>query len=187
MFFRRPLWLTLTLSLFLTCSLSPAQADEETDKSTENQQVSYYEQIRPIFQRHCQGCHQPAKSSGKYVMTSFDKLLAGGESEAEAVIAGKPDASFLIDMIKVEDGKAEMPKGKKPLADVEIELIKKWITQGPKTTHHRVLSCAMTWITHLSIPVRRLSRRSIFHPMVHCWQSLVFTRCYYTKQTAVAW
>ena len=132
MFFRRPFWFTLTLSLYLTCTFAMAQADEATDKPGDNQQVSYYEQIRPIFQRHCQGCHQPAKPSGKYVMTSFDKLLAGGESEAEAVIAGKPDTSFLIDMIKVEDGKAEMPKGKKPLANVEIELIKKWISQGAK-------------------------------------------------------
>ena len=24
--------------------------------------VSYYKQIRPIFQAHCQGCHQPAKA-----------------------------------------------------------------------------------------------------------------------------
>jgi WD40 repeat protein len=132
MFFRRPVWLTLIAFLCGIFCVSLLRAAEEADKSTDNGQVSYYDQIRPIFQRHCQGCHQPAKSSGKYIMTSFDKLLAGGESEAEAVIAGKPDTSFLIDMIKVEDGKAEMPRGKKPLADVEIELIKKWITQGAK-------------------------------------------------------
>ena len=23
--------------------------------------VSYYKDVRPIFQQHCQGCHQPAK------------------------------------------------------------------------------------------------------------------------------
>ncbi len=36
--------------------------------------ISYYEEIRPILQAHCQGCHQPAKAgtAGEYVMTSFD-------------------------------------------------------------------------------------------------------------------
>ena len=23
--------------------------------------ISYYKDVRPIFQQHCQGCHQPAK------------------------------------------------------------------------------------------------------------------------------
>jgi len=132
MFFRRAAWLTFTFSLSLMSGFSNVQADETANKAGDDPQVSYYEQIRPIFQRHCQGCHQPAKPSGKYVMTTFDQLLAGGESQAEAVIAGKPAASFLMDMIKVEDGKAEMPKGTKPLAGVEIELIEKWISQGAK-------------------------------------------------------
>ncbi|MFP6620206.1 MAG: DUF1553 domain-containing protein, partial [Pirellulaceae bacterium] len=133
MFLRSRTLLSIIFILSATCLVSPIQAAEEPGKSTGNEkQISYYNQIRPIFQRHCQGCHQPAKPSGKYVMTSFDKLLAGGESESEAVIAGKPAASLLIDMINVEDGKAEMPKGKEPLATVEIDLIKLWITQGAK-------------------------------------------------------
>ncbi|MDE0735657.1 MAG: hypothetical protein OSB47_07530, partial [Pirellulaceae bacterium] len=133
MFLRSRTLLSIIFILSATCLVSPIQAAEEPAKSTENDKhISYYDQIRPIFQRHCQGCHQPAKPNGKYVMTSFDKLLAGGESESEAVIAGKPAASLLIDMINVEDGKAEMPKGKEPLATVEIDLIKLWITQGAK-------------------------------------------------------
>jgi mono/diheme cytochrome c family protein len=26
--------------------------------------VSYYRQVRPLLQRQCSGCHQPAKSGG---------------------------------------------------------------------------------------------------------------------------
>ena len=92
--------------------------------------VSYYSQIRPIFQAHCQGCHQPSKAGGKYVMTSFSSLLRGGESDEAAIVAGKPAASYLIGLITPEKGKADMPKGKKPLADTEIEIIKKWIAEG---------------------------------------------------------
>src|SRR6516162_5106395 len=61
--------------------------------------VSYYKQVRPIFQAHCQGCHQPAKDKGGYVMTAFDKLLAGGESGDAAVVAKKPDESQLVHLI----------------------------------------------------------------------------------------
>ena len=35
----------------------------------------------PVFQANCQGCHQPAKAGGGYVMTAFDRLLKGGESD----------------------------------------------------------------------------------------------------------
>ena len=77
--------------------------------------VSYYEDVLPIFQAKCHGCHQPAKAKGDYVMTSFQKLLAGGETEG-AVIPGKPDASYLIEEITPDaDGEAEMPKKDKPL------------------------------------------------------------------------
>ncbi len=42
--------------------------------------------IRPILQANCQGCHQPAKSKGGYVMTDFKKLLAGGDSAHAAIV-----------------------------------------------------------------------------------------------------
>ncbi len=61
--------------------------------------VSYDKQVRPIFQARCQGCHQPAKSGGGYVMTDFARLLAGGESHEPAVVAGQPDASHLVAQI----------------------------------------------------------------------------------------
>ena len=113
----------LITAVVLTGIISePTWADEES--------VSYYRQIRPIFQSHCQGCHQPAKQSGGYVMTDFKKLLNGGESETAAVMPGKPDESYLLDLITPSDGEAEMPKGKAPLSQPEIDLIRRWIIEG---------------------------------------------------------
>ena len=40
--------------------------------------VSYFRDIRPIFQTNCQGCHQPAKAMGELVMTNFDGLHQRG-------------------------------------------------------------------------------------------------------------
>lgn len=92
--------------------------------------VSFYQQIRPIFQAKCQGCHQPAKPSGEYVMTSFDDMLAGGESELTAIAPGNPDDSYLIDLITSVDGRAEMPQDGEPLSDGDVALVRRWIEQG---------------------------------------------------------
>jgi WD40 repeat protein/mono/diheme cytochrome c family protein len=92
--------------------------------------VSYYKQVRPIFQAHCQGCHQPAKAGGGYVMTDFDRLVAGGETKTAAVVPKQPDESTLIEMITPDGGQAEMPKGKPPLAPEEIATVRRWVEQG---------------------------------------------------------
>src|SRR5260370_451245 len=90
--------------------------------------VSYFRDVRPVLQEHCQGCHQPAKRSGDYVMTPFAALIKGGESGETAIAPGKPEASNLVKMItptKDKDGKdkVEMPKEQPPLASADVELI----------------------------------------------------------------
>lgn len=116
----------LTVWLAAVAMVASAQAAEKkADKP-----VSYYKQVRPILQAQCQGCHQPAKPKGGYVMTDYVKLLAGGDSEGKAIVPKSVTESALIRQITPKDGKAEMPKGSKPLHEVEIELISKWIAEG---------------------------------------------------------
>jgi WD40 repeat protein/mono/diheme cytochrome c family protein len=100
------------------------------DKPAAVEKISYFKQIRPIFQANCQGCHQPAKSRGDYVMTSFKTMLEGGASGDKAILPGKPNESKLLKDITPTAGKARMPEGKKPLHDSDIELVKKWIAEG---------------------------------------------------------
>ncbi len=92
--------------------------------------VSFYKDIRPIFQSHCQGCHQPAKARGDYIMTAFDKLLAGGDSGKKAIVPGHPDQSYLLETITPVKGKANMPEGRPALDPSDIEMVKRWIVQG---------------------------------------------------------
>ena len=42
------------------------------------ERVSYYKQIRPILQRSCQGCHQPAEPNGGLIVTSYEAFQEGG-------------------------------------------------------------------------------------------------------------
>ena len=100
------------------------------DAATSAAKVSYYKQIKPIFQTSCQGCHQPAKPQGGYVMTDFARLLKAGDSKEAPIVAGKPDESYLFNQIVLQNGKAEMPKDKPPLAASDIDLVRQWISQG---------------------------------------------------------
>ncbi len=100
-------------------------------RADEPAKVSYFKDVRPIFQQHCNGCHQPAKPLGGYVMTTHADLLKPGDRGKVGVVAGKPGASHLVEQIKVLDnGKAEMPKGRDPLNPIQIKLVTDWIAQG---------------------------------------------------------
>ena len=126
----RLLALTGTLLFVLSASIATA-AEEKTDAS--DGPVSYYRDIRPVFQARCFGCHQPAKAQGALDMTNFQGLLDGGDSEEPVVVANEPDEGTLLEMIVSQDGdRAEMPKDGNPLNKDQIALIRRWITEGAK-------------------------------------------------------
>lgn len=91
--------------------------------------VSFYRQVRPILQRSCSGCHQPAKRGGKLLLISYDGFKAGGENGAP-FIPGKPDDSLVVQYISGQ--KPEMPKNGEPLKPLQVDLMRKWIREGAK-------------------------------------------------------
>jgi WD40 repeat protein len=94
--------------------------------------VSYYHDVRRVLQQHCQGCHQPAKPLGGFVMTDYAALLKSGDHAKPGVVPGKVEQSFIVEQITPKDNKAAMPKNAEPLAAADIETIKKWIAAGAK-------------------------------------------------------
>jgi WD40 repeat protein/mono/diheme cytochrome c family protein len=108
---------------------APPKKEEVIDPS---KPVSFYKHIRPIFQAQCNGCHQPAKKKGDYIMTDFAALLKGGE-EGNAVVTGKPEESNLLKLIRPNaEGKVEMPQKADPLHESQVALISRWISEGAK-------------------------------------------------------
>jgi WD40 repeat protein len=120
-------WIGFAMVVALTWSAGPAGAADE--KAVVAGPVSFYRQVRPILQRNCTGCHQPAKAGGKLILTSYAGAKAGGE-QGVGFEPGKPDDSLLIEFISGE--KPAMPKNSPPLSKDQVALVSRWITEGAK-------------------------------------------------------
>lgn len=123
----------ILLCLITNAIILPQSINAAEDKTKASTQVSYFKDIRPIFQQNCQGCHQPAKKQGSYMMIDFPSLFLKGDRDKDQIIPGDPVKSNLLQIVIAHgDQKAEMPKGKDPLNKDQTELIKKWIIEGAK-------------------------------------------------------
>ncbi len=120
-------FLTRGLCFLLVLCFGTLSAQEPA--AEEKQPVSFYRQVRPILQRHCSGCHQPAKQGGKLLLTSYADFKKGGENGA-GFAPGIPEESLILDYISGEE--PEMPRNAEPLAKTQVELITTWIKEGAK-------------------------------------------------------
>lgn len=91
---------------------------------------SYMRDVRPILQRQCQGCHQPALKSSNLDLTSFEGMKAGGQ-HGPAFRAGAPGESLIVKYLAGEL-KPQMPLGQPPLPPEQIQVLRDWIAAGAK-------------------------------------------------------
>src|SRR6476620_4633977 len=101
--------------------------------SAQAKPVSFINEVAPILKENCFACHDAKKRSGKYDMTTFEKLLAGGAG-GEGITAGAHAESELYTLI-VSAKERRMPPRKDNLSPVpmaQTDVIKRWIDQGAK-------------------------------------------------------
>ena len=92
--------------------------------------ASFDRDIKPLLQAKCAKCHSEKARKAELDLTSAAGLLKGGES-GPVFLAGKPDKSLLYE--KVHSG--EMPPKKEDrLSASEMEIIRRWIAEGAKTS-----------------------------------------------------
>ncbi len=92
--------------------------------------VSFMKDVAPILVRNCIACHNPKKSEGKYVMTTFAQLAKGGQQhEGTNLVAGKPEESDFVELLGPE-GSPRMPFKQDPIGSPQISLIEKWVKEG---------------------------------------------------------
>ena len=80
-----------------------------------------------VLERRCASCHGPGGMSGLDLSTR-ETLMAGGKRGA-AVVAGKPDASLLIQVVAGAH-ELKMPMGREALPTDEVETLRAWVREG---------------------------------------------------------
>ncbi|MBA3725457.1 MAG: c-type cytochrome [Armatimonadetes bacterium] len=89
-----------------------------------------YNDVKPIFDANCVGCHGAKKASEKLRLDSYAAVLKGSEHGA-MVVAGDSGGSKLVKRI-TGDVEPRMPFKKEPLSKEDIDKITQWIAQGAK-------------------------------------------------------
>lgn len=120
----------LSLISCLSIGFIPYPQSDSLFAQSDPPPVNYTTQVLPILRAQCFGCHQPAKAEGGYDMTTPQTLTAGGDSKDPAIVPHQPDASKLLDEITIVNGAASMPQDRPPLKESEIDLIRRWISEG---------------------------------------------------------
>lgn len=95
--------------------------------------VDFAKQVAPIFEVRCVKCHGDNKQKGEYRLDKAEFIQVAGESEEKPVVAGKPDLSYLVKLIKMTDDDDDVmpPKGG-VLKPEEVAVIVQWISEGAK-------------------------------------------------------
>src|SRR5580704_19054399 len=61
-------------------------------------ETSYYRDVRPILNRNCTSCHQPAVKSSGLDLTTYAGFQTGG-ARGPAFVAGSPEESLAVKFI----------------------------------------------------------------------------------------
>jgi len=98
-------------------------------------QMSFSEDVFPIFRGRCVTCHQPGgkgyEKSG-LDLTTYEGLMKGTKYGA-VVVPGDPETSNLIWLLDWRAApELRMPHGKKKLSTCDRDAIRTWIRQGAK-------------------------------------------------------
>lgn len=94
----------------------------------------YVNDVRPILERSCFGCHGPEKQKSGYRLDLRAIALKGGDSGEPAIVPHDANKSALIRYVAGDDESILMPpknSGKPRLSPAEVDILRAWINTGP--------------------------------------------------------
>jgi hypothetical protein len=98
--------------------------------------ISFNEDIRPIFNQKCVGCHGGVKQAGGFGLVFRENALRETDRGKFAIVPGRPGQSELIRRVRHENQELRMPFEADPLSEAEIQLLERWIDQGAEWEEH---------------------------------------------------
>jgi WD40 repeat protein len=116
-------------SLFVSFILMPASV---VARDPDRKPVSFINEVAPILKETCLGCHGAKNPKGKLDMTHYETLRKGGTKD-DPIAPGKPDDSYILDVLRATDKSRMPPKDTgDALPPQKIALIERWIAEGAK-------------------------------------------------------
>jgi hypothetical protein len=92
--------------------------------------INFEDEVLPILEDYCIDCHGPDKQKSGFRVDRRANLLKGGDTGMAAILPGKPEKSYMIEVLKSNDPEINMPPKGGPLFEDEIEILEKWISEG---------------------------------------------------------
>ncbi len=93
-------------------------------------QIDFERDIAPILEGRCWYCHGEDEQESDLRLDLRAKMLKGGNSGLSAVVPGKPEKSYLIELINHVDEDMAMPPDEDKIPAEEIDLLTRWIKEG---------------------------------------------------------
>ena len=93
--------------------------------------ADYERDIKPLLRGRCYACHGALKQKAGLRLDTVALMKKGGET-GEAVVAGEPGKSILIERITESDADERMPplhEGE-PFTPVQVQMLREWIASG---------------------------------------------------------
>lgn len=90
--------------------------------------VSFKNDVLPIFQTKCFRCHGNDEAKGRLSLEP-EKIAKHIRSSGQ-ISPGRPDRSILVDKISATNAEDRMPKQGSPLTAAQITIIETWIEEG---------------------------------------------------------
>ncbi len=122
--------------IFLLFASGCSDKSSDKNKYTTEDLVSFNEDIRPILNKNCTGCHGGVTKQGGISYIYREEALGRGNSGRLNVVPGNAKASELFQRITSKDTARRMPYQKPALSQSDIDLLAKWIDQGAHWEEH---------------------------------------------------
>jgi len=109
-----------------------ARGVDDFEKPISEADIAFFEsKIRPVLIQHCYECHsvESGEAEGELQLDTRAAIRKGGD-RGPAVVAGDPEASWLLTSIMQSDADLQMPPKRERLSDFVIADLKKWIEMG---------------------------------------------------------
>lgn len=112
--------LYFTVAVLLLLSSRHSRADE----------VDFQRDVAPILEERCWYCHGEDEQESELRLDRRANMLRGGNSGLSAVVPGKPEKSYLIEVVMHLDADRKMPPDEDKIPAKEIDILTRWIKEG---------------------------------------------------------